>query len=270
MTKQKPNLLLKYYAEVTKSKQLHFGYWEEGEELNMKNLRAAQDRYLNHLINFIPDGVKTILDVGCGVGGNAIRLKKEGYEVISLSPDPYQEKVFKENTGGEIPFFLSKFEEFRTSQKFDLILMSESTQYIDIKKGFKKCHQILQDKGYLLVSDFFKVDNIDDSGIDISGHSNQRYLEEAESNGFVIIKSEDITTKIAPTLDFMVLLFNDYLIPSFKIIAYALEIYLPFFYKITGFLLRGPLKKALKKSVVDAQTFARHRRYIIYLFQLQT
>jgi len=270
LSKQKPNLLLKYYTEVTKSKQLHFGCWEENEELNMKNLRTAQDRYINHLISFIPDGVKTILDVGCGVGGNAIRLKENGYEVTSLSPDPYQEKVFKENTKGEIPFFLSKFEDFKTERKFDLILMSESAQYIDLKKGFKKCREILKDKGYLLVSDFFKIDDVDDGNLQISGHPHQGYLKEAESNGFVIIKSEDITIKILPTLDFMVSLFNDYLIPSFKIIAHSLGIYLPFFYKITRFLFRKPLKKTLQKSLVDAQTFTKHRKYMIYLFQMQS
>lgn len=270
MSKQKPNLLLKYYTEVTKSKQLHFGYWEEGEELNMKNLRAAQERYIDRLISFIPGGVKIILDVGCGVGGNAIRLKREGYEVTSLSPDPYQEKVFKENTGGEIPFYLTKFEEFQADQKFDLILMSESAQYIDMKKGFKKCRELLNNNGYLLVSDFFKVDNVVDNGIQVSGHPHQCYLDEAKSNGFTVVKSEDITKKIAPTLNFMVSLFNDYLIPSFKIIAYALEIYIPFFYKITRFLLRKPLKKVLKESVIDAQTFTKHRRYMVYLFQLQS
>jgi len=117
------------------------------------------------------------------------------------------------------------------------------------------------------VSDFFKVDNLDDGGIEISGHSHERYLQSAKSNGFAILKSEDITTKILPTLDFMVSLFYDYLIPSFKIIAYALEVYLPFFYKISRFLLRKPLKKALQKSLIDAQTFSRHRRYMIYLFE---
>lgn len=270
MSKQKPNLLLKYYTEVTKSKQLHFGYWEEGEELNMKNLRIAQERYISHLLGFIPQGVKTILDAGCGVGGNAIRLKQEGYDVTALSPDPYQEKVFKENTGGGIPFFLTKFEEFQIARKFDLILMSESAQYIDMEKGFKKCGELLHSRGYLLVSDFFKVDSVDDKGIQVSGHPHQRYLEKAKSNGFIIMKSEDITARITPTLDFMISLFNDYVIPSFKLIPYALEAYIPFLYQISRFLLRKPLKKALQKSLVDARTFARHRRYMVYLFRLQS
>jgi len=269
MAKYKTNILLKYYAEVTRSKQLHFGYWEKGEELNMKNLLVAQERYIQHLMDFIPQDVKTILDAGCGTGGNAISLKKKGYEVAGLSPDPYQQKVFKENTGGEIPFFLTKFEEFVTDNKFDLILMSESAQYIDMKRGFKKCKEILKGKGYLLVSDFFKIDNVDDRGIQISGHPHDAYIKETTSQGFTVVRSEDITDRIAPTLDFMIFLYDDYLIPSFKVITSGLEVYLPFLYEIARILLKSPLKKIHEKSLLDARTFTKYRKYIVYLFQLQ-
>lgn len=267
MARYKPDLLLKYYNEVTKSRHLHFGYWEKGEELSLKNLLIAQERYIDHLLLFIPEDVKTVLDVGCGVGGNAIKLKEKGYEVMSLSPDPYQEKVFRENTGGEIPFFLSRFEDFKTDRKFDLVLMAESSQYIDGILLFKKSREVLRDRGYLLVCDFFKIDDIDDSGIAVSGHLHKGFLKQAESDGFIIIKSEDITDRISPTLDFMISLYYDYLIPSFKIVAYALELYIPFFYKITRLLLRKPLKKLLDRSLVNARTFSKYRRYMIYLFQ---
>jgi len=38
----------------------------------MKNLRVAQDRYLRHLLSYIPAGVKTVLDAGCGVGATRL------------------------------------------------------------------------------------------------------------------------------------------------------------------------------------------------------
>jgi len=269
MPKYRPNLLLKYYTEVTKSDQLHFGYWLKGEELNMKNLLVAQERYAEHLIDFIPEKVKKVLDVGCGVGGNALRLKKRGYDVASLSPDPFQEGVYKKNTNNEIPFFLSKFEDFNTNEKFDLIFMSESSQYIDLKEVFERSKKLLNEKGYLLVCDFFKIDGLDDHGMEVSGHLQKKYLEQSEVSGFKIVKSENITENIMPTLDYMVVLFKDYLIPCFKMIPYAIQNYIPFFYPITRFLFAKSIKRSIERSLVSGENFAKYRTYMIYLFQKQ-
>jgi len=254
---------------VTRSKHLHFGFWEPGEELDMKNLRVAQDRYLRHLLSYIPAGVKTVLDAGCGVGGNAVELKNRGYDVVSLSPDPYQEKVFRENTGGKVQFCLTGFEDFRAERRFDLVLMSESFQYMDLTAGLKKCREVLNGRGWVLISDFFKVDGVDDREVHISGHSLSGFLKELEAEGFKIARQEDVTDRTGPTLNFMISLFNDYAIPSIRMLAYAMETYIPFVYKISRRLFRSPIKKALEKSLVDDKTFAKCRRYMFYLLQLQ-
>ena len=95
MPQQVTDPILDYYCKITNSDYLHYGYWDVEDKLNIENLRQAQEKYIEHLISFIPKGVKTILDVGCGIGGNALRLKKEGFDVEALSPDPIQEKMFK-------------------------------------------------------------------------------------------------------------------------------------------------------------------------------
>ena len=151
--------MLKLYLDLSKTNYLHFGYWNEGDDLTLENFQRAQERYLEHLIKFIPQGVKDILDVGCGVGGNALKLKALGYNVVGICPDSYQAQLFKKNTKGEISFFLTTLENFKTKQQFDLILMSESVQYIPCQKGLRKVSQLLRKKGYLLASDYFKKDN---------------------------------------------------------------------------------------------------------------
>lgn len=143
MDKEKADVLFKYYLSISGTKHLHYGYWEEGEELTMKNLRLAQERYSDRLISFIPPGATKILDVGCGVGGNSLKLLEKRYQVAALSPDSYQRKVFEKNTQGKIPFFLTTFEEFKSQEKFDLVLISESCQYTDIEKGLRKCTEII-------------------------------------------------------------------------------------------------------------------------------
>ena len=71
--------VLKLYAETIRSPYLHYGYWDEPEKVNGNSLSIddianAQGRYIEHLTSFIPEDVRSILDVGCGVGGNAAYL----------------------------------------------------------------------------------------------------------------------------------------------------------------------------------------------------
>ena len=88
--------VLKLYSESFRSPYLHYGFWDEPEKINADNLTlndivVAQERYIEHLASFIPDNVKTILDVGAGIGGNSSFLLSKGFSVEALSPDEYQE-----------------------------------------------------------------------------------------------------------------------------------------------------------------------------------
>ncbi|MHC4185895.1 MAG: hypothetical protein ACYSR4_08190 [Planctomycetota bacterium] len=67
----------KYFLKL---EHLHYGYWTDGLEVDISSLRSAQDNYTEFLISHIPDGVKTILDVGCGTGGITKKLLERGYE----------------------------------------------------------------------------------------------------------------------------------------------------------------------------------------------
>jgi hypothetical protein len=61
------------YMGLTNSSYLHYGYWEplptQGEELTLTRLRVTQVAYTAKLLSFIPEGIKALLDVGCGIGG---------------------------------------------------------------------------------------------------------------------------------------------------------------------------------------------------------
>ncbi|MGH2413016.1 MAG: hypothetical protein ACRDEA_04865, partial [Microcystaceae cyanobacterium] len=92
------NAAIDYYMGLTGSSYLHYGYWEPlptaGEELTLTRLRAAQEAYAAKLLSFIPEGTKTVLDVGCGIGGNAVYLCDRGFTVEGLAPDALQEERF--------------------------------------------------------------------------------------------------------------------------------------------------------------------------------
>jgi MPBQ/MSBQ methyltransferase len=260
---------LKYLVRMTKSDYLHLGYWDPGEELTMENLRRAQERYIDHLIGFIPRGVKTILDVGCGVGGNAIRLRKEGYEVEALSPDPSQKEMFIQKTKGDIPFYLTRFEDFETRTKYDLILMSESVQYIKVREGFEKCRRCLGEGGFLLAADYYlkkplSRDNVLGIGIPLQ----QEYLKEATEHGFKLIISEDITPYVTRTLDFGRLIYDSYAKPTIDLIHDVLRTRLPTLYKVGRFFVGKRITGLFKyEQLIDSGLFAEYRRYMVYLFQ---
>src|SRR5690606_11221288 len=75
----KDDVMLKFFLDITGTDYLHFGMWEPGDPLELEYLQAAQERYAEHLLSLIPKGVRSILDVGCGVGGNARKMAERGY-----------------------------------------------------------------------------------------------------------------------------------------------------------------------------------------------
>jgi MPBQ/MSBQ methyltransferase len=267
MTKQVTDHILEYYYKITKSDYLHYGYWNLEDELNIENLRLAQERYIDHLISFIPKDVKTILDVGCGIGGNALRLKKAGFEVEALSPDAAQAQMFKAK--GEVPFYLTKFEDFETPKKYDLILMSESAQYIPIQEGLEKCCSLLNEKGNLLLSDYFIREKAEKNNVFAAcTHMEDEYLKFAKEYGFEIVLSEDITSRVAPTLDFVRLKYNEYVEPTLELVDSLLQKHVSILYKVGKVIASSSLKKAaMKLELIDSKLFLKYRKYMIYLFK---
>ena len=71
---------LKLYSGALNSPYLHYAYWDDPEavkldELSLSGIVAAQERYIERVAGRIPDGVRTVLDAGCGIGGNAAYLE---------------------------------------------------------------------------------------------------------------------------------------------------------------------------------------------------
>lgn len=243
--------VLKLYLDLSKTNYLHFGLWKKGDKLTLENFQAAQRRYLDNLIKFIPKGVKTVLDVGCGVGGNAAKLLSLGYQVTGICPDPYQGQLFRENTKGKAGFKLTTLEKYKTDQKFDLILMGESVQYIPFREGLKKISQLLKSTGYLLVSDYFKKGSAKNVPNLPSGKLAD-YLKEVERAGFKAVKKQDITESILPTLDYGTNTYLNYIRPVLSCIMTTVQVHLPPVYWLTNLFFKLRIKgKSIKQIIVN-------------------
>ena len=115
--------VLKLYSETIQSSYLHYGFWDnpgiiQVERMTLQDVKDAQVRYIENLASYIPDEVNSILDVGCGIGGNTDFLLNEGYKLETLSPDDFQRSIIGQKFDNKIPFHHCKFEQFKINRKF--------------------------------------------------------------------------------------------------------------------------------------------------------
>ena len=125
-------------TEVLKLNSLHYGFWEQEEQLSLESIRQAQTRYTDTLLDLIPADVHKVLDIGCGIGDNARALKAKGYEVTAISPDHNHAAYFETAESAGIHFINTGIETFSSPEKYDLVLMSESQGYFAMDMGFSQ------------------------------------------------------------------------------------------------------------------------------------
>jgi MPBQ/MSBQ methyltransferase len=268
------NAALEYYLGLTDSIYLHYGYWENppasNDDLTAANMRIAQAAYIKHLASFIPEGVKQILDVGCGIGGNSIYLAAQGFTIEGLAPDQLQQEKYLENTGGKSTFHLSRFEDFKSATKYDMLLFSESTQYIAAKDIAQGSAKLLAPNGYVLMCDMMLLDANYTAGI----YSNCRLLSELKTAmtaaGFQLVKEEDISDKVRPSLDLYVFMFKSFGMTTIKYLSDLVMIAVPPIYALLKLILSPIFGKVIEEGLTSNDIFDKHLCYQTQLWQLKS
>ena len=268
--------VLKLYSETIRSDYLHYGFWGEPnsveiESITLQEIKNAQDRYIEHLASFIPNEVNSILDVGCGIGGNAEYLINQGYVVETLSPDDFQKSTIAEKFNNQMTFHHCKFEKFQPEKQYDLILESESACYIRINKGFEKAQETLRAGGYLLASDYFVHFRDDSKNLHLrSSHDMEKYLSSAKAHGFELIREYDQTDNTMPTLDYGKYFIERFINPTIEYSVHSAKKNYPKTAALIGRLVAPKLEaKKNQLDLLDSSLFRKYRKYMIYLFQKQ-
>ena len=268
--------VLKLYSETIRSDYLHYGFWGEPnsveiESITLQEIKNAQDRYIEHLASFIPNEVNSILDVGCGIGGNAEYLINQGYVVETLSPDDFQKSTIAEKFNNQMTFHHCKFEKFQPEKQYDLILESESACYIKINKGFEKARETLRVGGYLLASDYFVHFRDDSKNLHLrSSHDMEKYLSSAKEHGFEFIREYDQTDNTMPTLDYSKYFIERFINPTIEYSVHSAKKNYPKTTALIGRLVAPKLEaKKNQLDLLDSTLFRKYRKYMIYLFQKQ-
>jgi 2-polyprenyl-3-methyl-5-hydroxy-6-metoxy-1,4-benzoquinol methylase len=254
-----------------KSEHLHYGYFLDGLEGDISNLKKAQENYANMLFSHIPDGTKTILDVGCGSGKIAQLLTIKGYQVDCVSPNQRLTNFAKKINSDKVQFFQCKFQDMKTDKKYDLILFSESFQYIPMDKSIPLALQILNPGGFIMVSDFFKNDIENKSKLG-GGHKYDDWLKFKESFPVKTIIEKDITAETSKTIDIVNQFNLEVLNPAWNSLWALGEDRFPFIIKIVRRLYRKKIEKMEKKHFTGQRTgenFRKYKKYMFYLFQAE-
>lgn len=248
---------------------LHYGYWPDDLPVTVGNLRCAQENYSDLVIGHIPPGVRTILDVGTGTGALAQRLIGSGYEVDCVSPSPYLTKRARALLGDDPPIFECRYEDLNLQKRYDLILFSESFQYINLEAALSVSHQHLAGGGHLLISDFFRKETAD-RGPFGGGHSLTEFRREIARYPLRLLVDKDITAETAPNLD-LVADFVDKVVAPVKeqLFTFLAGRYrLPF--RALRWVFRRPLARAEDKYFTGKRTganFQVYKSYRLLLFQ---
>ena len=209
------DLELYFFTEVLKLQSLHYGFWTNGQAPTLANLPTAQAAYTETMIEMIPEGVKTVLDVGCGAGDNSRSMAAAALSVTAISPDAEHGKFVQDTPG--IDFVRTKIEDLETEKRFDLVLMSECQNYFDRDLALAKCVEVLEPGGYILISGMFRRSNT----ADFDGmYVGNEYISAVEKAGFELLKQVDITAETVPTIQMGRDAYFNHLVPGAKMVSH--------------------------------------------------
>lgn len=261
---QENDRALRFYHEVLELEHLHYGFWLPDDELSLDNLRKAQQRFEDFLVDNIPEQAKEILDVGCGTSVMTQRLLAKGKNVEGLSPDEHQKEIFTSELN--VPFYHTTFERFTPNKQYDCLIMSESAQYIPYQQLLENAKTCLKPEGYLMICDYFITDEA--TGLFAkSGHNINEFMAEARKQGLKIIKEEDVTDRVLKTLDLSMDFVRRARI-ALDILTEKTRNKYPRLAKFILWLMRKKIRKTeAQLELLDSAKFKKYKRYQFVLFQ---
>jgi cyclopropane fatty-acyl-phospholipid synthase-like methyltransferase len=263
---------LRLYRDLLGLDHLHFGLWADEDPRDLEGFRAAQERYMRRLLDKFPDDAKRVLDVGCGTGALSLAALERGYAIEALSPCEHQERELRGKVGDRLPYHRARFQDFRPAGEYDLVVCSESAQYVPLADLFTRARACLGGEGHFLVCDYFRLEH---DRYYRACHVLPDFMAAARDAGFELVEEEDITEAVTPTLEVGRAMYERFVLPLAEVAQDYAERERP---KLT-WLARRVLRKQLEKvrryvyektpDKLDVDRFRAKVRYRTMLFALR-
>lgn len=266
---------------------LHFGLWDPDLPVTLANFRIAQQRYTDFLLARIKclGGVNTtpqILDIGCGTGYMLEQLVACGYPVDAVNPSPVLNRQVQARisrlSGASPTLFESTFEDMPHAAcqgHYDVLLCSESFQYIPMPAFFEKAPGLLRSGGHVIICDFFKTEAHGDGAAGdrsfSGGHLLGQFYEQLRDSAFRTRLDEDLTSRISPNMDLLDGWLRQRLVPAAASIDHFLRDQYPRSRRLLKWLARRKLAKLKYKYLSghrNAAMFRKYKSYRLLILQL--
>ena len=203
------------------------------------------------------------------MGQIAKKLTDKGYKVDGVSPSPVFAQQARDLLPKESEIFECFYEQLETSKQYDLVLFSESFQYIKPDKAIEKSLTLLKPEGHILICDIFKVDIEEKSPLS-GGHNLTSFLETVSGYPISLLNEIDITDKTAPNMDIENQIFQDVIRPVSGLVGELLDNRHPMIYRILKWKYKKKIEKMRLKYFSDqrtAENFKKFKSYRLLLYK---
>ena len=259
---------------------LHYGLWDADLPLLLSNLGLAQQRYTDMLLDLI--GRQTaainaprILDVGCGTGHMLQQMLERGYRVDAVNPSAALNRLVHKRLqalgNSETTLLETGFDDIPAdwpSRPYDLVLFSESFQYIPLAAVFERLPGLLAPAGQAVICDFFRTAGHGQGGTgDRSfggGHLLEEFYRQVEASDLDIERDEDLTSRVSPGIALLDDWLSNRLAPSAEILDSWLLAQYPLRARLLKWLLRKQLARLQYKYLSGNRSQAVFEHYKSY------
>ncbi len=175
-------------AEQHDLEHIHYGYWNTPAD----DPKQAQHNLYLQIKSLIPSSVKTILDIGGGIGGVSHQLSQDGFRPLCIVPDPRLISIGNRKFP-EVRFLKGTAEEFSTPVKYDAAVMIESYQYYSKKpQAVANITSHLAPGAPIIMAEEFSI-------IPDPLPREEVLISLMEANGYSLETRTDISQKVLPT-----------------------------------------------------------------------